>query len=150
MQLAPPASLSDEGHSSLVCHTPRSSTVSDQNTIDAFPPSSIRKGTVHESTDKDCVPAPVRSSSRCSSRKDRSLPLRMPFGSPLKLPVSIFPAAASGRSSPLCSVAARISGSMSRCSLAGRRKASISGIPEERNPRSGSLISRRRTRITRP
>ena len=66
---------------------------------------------------------------------------------PGRLPMRdfIYPAAASGRSNPLCWDALRTSGSMSRCCTAGRKTASISGTPAGRKPPSGSLKSRRRT-----
>ena len=68
----------------------------------------------------------------------------------LLMQVSTSPAAASGKSSRWCSDALRTSGSMSRCSMAGRKTASTSGTRAVRKPPSGSLTSPRRTAITRP
>ena len=76
-------------------------------------------------------------------------PTVLPSVRPLKRLASISPDAASGRSSRWFWAEAPTSGSTSRCSLAGRRKASTSGTPGVRNPPSGNLTSRRKTRITR-
>lgn len=54
------------------------------------------------------------------------------------------------KSSRWCSDALRTSGSMSRCSMAGRKTASTSGTRAVRKPPYGSLTSPRRTAITRP
>ena len=75
-------------------------------------------------------------------------PTVLPSVRPLKRLASISPDAASGRSSRWFWAEAPTSGSTSRCSLAGRRKASTSGTPGVRNPPSGNLTSRRKTRIT--
>lgn len=63
-----------------------------------------------------------------------------------RMPVFIYPAAASGRSSRWCWDARLTNGSMNRCFTAGRRKESMNGTPDGRNPLSGSLISRKRIR----
>ena len=60
---------------------------------------------------------------------------------PSRMPVFIYPDAASGRSSRWCWDAPPISGSTSRCSTDGRRKESTNGTPDGRNPLYGSLTS---------
>ena len=62
---------------------------------------------------------------------------------PATMPTS--PAAVSGRSSPWCWAAPRISGSMSRAFTAGKRKANTSGTPGAKSPPFGSSTSPRKT-----
>jgi hypothetical protein len=61
----------------------------------------------------------------------------------------IFQELAFGKSSLLFLAARHINGSMNRCSLVGRRKASIFGTQIANNQPSGSLINRKRMRTIR-